>query len=409
MRYLIFCLLLSLVSLELSAQNKDSLKVNVYIRCSYCENSYIRNELKSVNYARDISDANVIVLGMNETTGSGGEKYRFIFEGKNEFKGMNDTLVFESAQDATTEEIRNLYMRHLKLGLLPYFLKTPLGKKIEFEYPETTSSQTTLPNDPWKGWVISLSSHGSFNGEQSSKSLNIYSNLRVYKVTEGWKLTMGASNNYSKNNYAYDEYSYEYVNRSYNSYIQYVLSMGEHWSLGMFASAGSSTFNNFNLNTSLKPALEYNVFPYKKSFEKQLRISYKIGANYVDYIDTTIFLKTKELLQEHSLSINFGLVKKWGDIDLSIYGSQYLHDLELYDLGSYINFSIRIIKGLSVSLAAGYSMIRNQINLSKADVTQEELLLQQRQIKTNYSYWGYLGLSYTIGSRYNNIVNPRFD
>ncbi|NSW45645.1 MAG: hypothetical protein HPY79_07515 [Bacteroidales bacterium] len=409
MKYLFFGLLVTLISFELLAQNKDSLKVNVYIRCSYCDNSYIRNELKSVNYARDISDANVIVLGMSEQTGSGGEKYRFIFEGKNEFKGMNDTLIFESAQDATTEEIRNLYMHHLKLGLLPYFLKTPLGKKIEFEYPETTTTQTTLSTDPWKGWVISLSTNGSFNGEQSSKSLNIYSNLRIYKITDGWKLTMGASNNYSKSNYSYDEYTYEYVNRSYNSYIQYVLSMSDHWSFGMFTSAGSSTFNNFNLNTSLKPALEYNVFPYKMSFEKQLRISYKIGANYVDYIDTTIFLKTKEILPEQDLSINFGLVKKWGDIDISIYGSQYLHDLELYELGSYINFSVRIIKGLSVGLAAGYSMIRNQINLSKSDVTQEELLLRQRQIKTDYSYWGYLGLSYTIGSKFNNIVNPRFD
>lgn len=391
------------------AQNKDSLKVNVYMRCSYCESTYIRNEFKLVNYVRDISDANVIVLGMSEETGSGGQKYRFIFEGKKEFNGINDTLIFESKQDATTEEIREIYMHQLKIGLLPYLLKTPLGKKIEFEFPETTTTQNTLPTDPWKGWVITLSSNGSFSGEQSNQSLYIYSNLRVYKITDAWKLTIGGSNNYSKNNFSYDEYSYEYVNRSYHSYIQYVLSLSDHWSLGMFASAGSSTFNNYDFVSDLKPALEYNVFPYNKSFEKQLRISYKIGPNYVDYIDTTIFLKTKEILQEQNLSINLAFVKKWGDIDLSIYGSQYLHDLEFYKLGSYISCSVRIVKGLSVSLSAGYSMIRNQINLSKSDVTQEELLLQQRQIKTNYSYWGYLGLSYTIGSKYNNIVNPRFD
>lgn len=409
MKYWFYFILLVFISNEIYAQNKDSLKVNVYMRCSYCESTYIRNELKSVNYVRDISDANVIVLGMSEETGSGGQKYRFIFEGKKEFDGMNDTLIFESVQDATTEEIRALYLRHLKIGLLPYFLKTPLGKKIEFQFPEATTIQNTMPTDPWKGWVITLSSNGSFSGEQSSQSLYVYSNLRVYKITDGWKLTLGASNNFSKNNYSYDEYSYEYVNRSYNSYIQYVLSLSDHWSLGMFSSAGSSTFNNYNFVSSFKPAIEYNIFPYNKSFEKQFRISYKIGPNYVDYIDTTIFLKTKELLQEHNLSINLGFVKKWGDIDLSIYGSQYLHDLELYSLGSYVSFSVRIIKGLSVSLSAGYSMIRNQINLSKSDVTQEELLLSQRQIKTDYSYWGFIGLSYTIGSKYNNIVNPRFD
>mgnify|MGYP005860175589 FL=1 len=223
MKYWFYFILLVFISNEIYAQNKDSLKVNVYMRCSYCESTYIRNELKSVNYVRDISDANVIVLGMSEETGSGGQKYRFIFEGKKEFDGMNDTLIFESVQDATTEEIRALYLRHLKIGLLPYFLKTPLGKKIEFQFPEATTTQNTMPTDPWKGWVITLSSNGSFSGEQSSQSLYVYSNLRVYKITDGWKLTLGASNNFSKNKYSYDEYSYEYVNRSYNSYIQYVI------------------------------------------------------------------------------------------------------------------------------------------------------------------------------------------
>jgi len=231
----------------------------------------------------------------------------------------------------------------------------------------------------------------------------------VYKVTEGWKLTIGANNNFSKSNYSYDDYSYEFINRSYRSYIEYVLSLNEHWSLGLFASAGSSTFSNYDFNSSVKPAIEYNIFPYKKSFEKQLCISYKIGPTFYNYTDTTIFLKTKELLQEQTLSIDLGIVKKWGDIYLSIYGNQYLNNLELYDIGSNARFSVRIFKGLSVSLLAGYSMIRNQINLSKNGVTQEELLLKQRQIKTNYSYWGYLGLSYTIGSKYNNVVNPRFD
>jgi hypothetical protein len=356
-----------------------------------------------------MSDANVIVLGMSEETGSGGEKYRFIFEGKNEFKGMNDTLAFESAQDATTEEIRNLYMRHLKLGILPYFLKTPLGNKIEFEFPETNTAQTTIPTDPWKGWVISLSSNGWFNGEQSSKSMNIYSNLHVYKVKEEWKFDYGISHNFSKNNYSYDDYSYEYVNRSYSSYLHLVFSINDHWSWGAFSSLGSSTYSNYNLYTSLKPAIEYNIFPYKKSFEKQLRISYNIGPGYYNYTDTTIFLKTSEWLYSQNINIDFEIVKKWGDIGISIYGSQYLHDLQLFNLNSYFNCSIRIIKGLSATLNIGYSMIRNQLNLSKSDVTSEEILLRQRQMKTNYSYWGSVGLSYTIGSKFNNVVNPRLN
>jgi len=404
-----FAFLLSLFVFNLLGQNNNTKTINMYLRCSYCDGSYVRNELKNINHVRDLSDANVIVLGMSEEMGSGGEKYRLIFEGKNDFSGINDTIIFESNQDATTDEIRDLYIHHLKVGLLPYILKTPLGSKIEYSLPEIDTSKEMKPIDPWKGWVTTLNSNVSFNGEQSSRSLNIYSNIKIYKITDGWKLTFGAYNNYSKSNYSYDDYNYEYINKSYNSYIQYVLSLTEHWSFGFFTSAGSSTFSNLDFSASLKPAVEFNVFPYNKSFEKQLRLSYKIGPTYYNYTDTTIFLKTKELLQEHVLSIDLGIVKKWGDIYISVYGSQYLHDLELFNLGSYASFSVRIVKGLSVSLSTGYSMIRNQINLSKTDVSQEELLLRQRQIKTNYSYWGYAGISYTFGSRYNNIVNPRFD
>ncbi|GAB4450195.1 MAG: hypothetical protein Fur0028_05580 [Bacteroidales bacterium] len=409
MKIIGFALLLSLFVFNLLGQNNNTKTINMYLRCSYCDGSFVRNELKNINHVRDLSDANVIVLGMSEEMGSGGEKYRLIFEGKNDFSGINDTIIFESNQDATTDEIRELYIHHLKVGLLPYILKTPLGSKIEYSLPEIDTSKEIKPIDPWKGWVTTLNSNVSFNGEQSSRSLNIYSNIKIYKITDGWKLTFGAYNNYSKSNYSYDDYNYEYINKSYNSYIQYVLSLTEHWSFGFFASAESSTFSNLDFSASLKPAVEFNVFPYNKSFEKQLRFSYKIGPTFYNYTDTTIFLKTKELLQKHVLSIDLGIVKKWGDIYISVYGSQYLHDLELFNLGSYASFSVRIVKGLSVSLSTGYSMIRNQINLSKTDVSQEELLLRQRQIKTNYSYWGYTGISYTFGSRYNNIVNPRFD
>ncbi|MDZ7341730.1 MAG: hypothetical protein ONB27_10280 [candidate division KSB1 bacterium] len=46
--------------------------------------------------------------------------------------------------------------------------------------------------------------------------------------------------------------------------------------------------------------------------------------------------------------------------------------------------------------------------LPLAGATLEEVLLRQRQLETSYNYWTSIGLSYTFGSIYNNIVNPRF-
>jgi hypothetical protein len=34
--------------------------------------------------------------------------------------------------------------------------------------------------------------------------------------------------------------------------------------------------------------------------------------------------------------------------------------------------------------------------------------VRQRQLATSYSYSVYFGVSYTFGSIFNNVVNPRF-
>jgi hypothetical protein len=70
--------------------------------------------------------------------------------------------------------------------------------------------------------------------------------------------------------------------------------------------------------------------------------------------------------------------------------------------------SLRIAKGLSVSFGGGASLIHDQLNLVKQDLTYDEILLQRKELATQYSYFLSLGLTYTFGSIYNNVVNPRF-
>ncbi len=407
-QFFVFCFLI-LFSLKSFSQANDSLTVNVYMHCSFCDQTYIRNELKIVQYVRDLSDANVIVVGVDEETGSGGSRYRLMLEGKKEFNGINDTIIFETSNDATEDEIRKEYVKQLKLALLPYIIKTPLRAKIEYSIPDNNSTEVTLPNDPWKGWVFSIRSSGWFNGEESNKSYNANSSIEINKVQESWKFIFSVNQNYSKSIFSYDEYLYEYVNSSNNARLSSIWSLSNHWSAGIFFSGGSSTYNNYKLYTTIAPGVEYSVFPYDKSFERKLFFTYKIGTSYNQYKDTTIFNKLKETLLSQNLQISFSIFKKWGNINFNLYGNQYFHDSELFSLGTYTGLSVRIVKGLSVYFYGGYSMIRNQINLAKQDISQEELLLRQRQMKTNYSYWGNVGFSYTFGSKFNNVVNPRFE
>ena len=49
----------------------------------------------------------------------------------------------------------------------------------------------------------------------------------------------------------------------------------------------------------------------------------------------------------------------------------------------------------------------NQINLPKGEASVEDLLLRQRQISTSFQNRISMGISYTFGSIFNNIVNNR--
>ena len=78
----------------------------------------------------------------------------------------------------------------------------------------------------------------------------------------------------------------------------------------------------------------------------------------------------------------------------------------LIELNGYV--SIRILKGLSVRIGGSAARINDQLSLVRGEASEAEILLQLQELETAYSIEGGIGLTYTFGSIYNNIVNPRF-
>jgi len=70
--------------------------------------------------------------------------------------------------------------------------------------------------------------------------------------------------------------------------------------------------------------------------------------------------------------------------------------------------SIRIIKGLRLSMFGSYGRIHDQLNLAKGSLSIDEVLLRRKELETNYSYFVSFGLNYSFGSIFSNVVNPRF-
>ena len=126
-------------------------------------------------------------------------------------------------------------------------------------------------------------------------------------------------------------------------------------------------------------------------------------------MDTTIYNKLNEKLFSESLGIAYKTIQKWGNINIYISGQHYFHDFSKNSLNTSVSAEIRIVKGLSFNIYGSYSFIRNQLSLPKSGANQQDVLLKQKELATNFNYYFSFGLSYTFGSIYNNVVNPRFN
>ena len=69
---------------------------------------------------------------------------------------------------------------------------------------------------------------------------------------------------------------------------------------------------------------------------------------------------------------------------------------------------MRLARGLSLSVEGSTSRIRDQLSIPRRGVTPEEVLLRLRRLRSGYEYNLQIGLTYTFGSIFNTIVNPRF-
>jgi hypothetical protein len=373
-------------------------------------NDYIRREIPYINYVRDIKDASVYILSTHQRTGAGGNEYTYFFEGQDENAGMRDTISFVTNPDATYDEVRQKQVNTLKLGLMRYIAKTPLAEYISISFSEQIA--TTVSTDKWDSWVFKASLSGWFNGQQTYTSNNLYSSFTANRVTEEWKINLRARYSYGIEKFEIEDetgisnVTSETTSKSVNALV--VKSISDHWSYGGSVYLGASTYNNLDRSISAQPGIEYDIFPYSQSTRKQLRFLYSIGYNYFNYIDTTIFNKTEEGHTQHSINVAYAVLQKWGHIDVSSEYSNYLYNWSKNNVSFYGNVSLRVLKGLSLNFSGGASILHDQLGLAKTGATTEEILLKQKELATQFHYWGSFGVSYTFGSMYNNVVNPRF-
>jgi hypothetical protein len=391
-------------SIESSVKN-DAPKL--FILCSYCDLDYIRQEISFMNFVRHPDEADIKILITSTSTASGGDEYKIVFEGAKSYINLQDTLIYISKINDSEETIRKNQVHRIKLGLIPFLSKKPIADNLIINFKKSEGIDKP-PEDPWDYWIFSLSTSGYFSGEKSSNSTSLFGQVSASRVTEDLKFELSYSNRYNEDNFNYGSTSVRSFSKSNSAYSELIPSITEHFSAGLFANASQSSYYNTKFSGKIWTGLEYNFYPYSLSTTKQLSFRYTIGYQYYKYFEETIYNKTSENLGTHKFSVTYLIKDTWGSINSSISYSNYLNDFSKKNLYLSTSFSFYLLGGLSANMYGSFSMIHDQIYLPKGGADPEEVLLRRKALSTNYSYYCYFGLTYSFGSIYNNVVNPRF-
>ena len=378
----------------------------IFLDCDRCDSSYLRKEITFVNHVRDPQDADVHLLITDIRNGSGGSTYTLNFIGQGSQGDMHHVLTYTTSQTNTSEEVRSGLAQQIKLGLLPYVARTPLASLVTVRFRDQALQASPI-SDPWNHWVFRLNGSGYVNLEESQSRFRFNTSFSADRITEDWRIRTYSYTRNDLRQFEQDSETIESRSRRAGLSASAVKSLGPHWSLGYSGSASTSTFNNLDYSISSGPAIEYNIFPYSESTSREFTFAYRLNYRYQDYDQITIFDKMSESLLRHSLEARLRVREKWGETNATLEGSHYLHDPSKNRLELSGNIHFRIVKGLSLNLSSALELIHDQLYLAKGDASLEELLLQQRQLATTYEFRSSVGLSYTFGSIYNNVVNTR--
>ena len=402
-----------------STRTAQDSAVRVFLDCpdSFCDFDYYHTEITFVNWVRDRTYAQVHVLVTTQGTG-GGQEYTLAFIGQERFAGTADTLRWNSKAADTQDDVRRGLAGVMRLGLIRFVAHTPAARLLEISYSAPTGAAAEV-RDPWNYWVFSIGVNGNFNGQKSIKTQNWSGRIAADRLTDKWKMRVSLNQSYSQGDFTsplYDstgavvgDTTTHSITRSNNLNSLVVRSIGARWSIGLRGFVSSATYSNQKLATRIAPAVEYDVVPYSESTRRLLTFTYDIGPAVYRYRDTTIFNRIGETQVSQSLNVSLSIKQPWGSAGLSLEGSNYLYDFRKNRLTFFGNGQFRIYKGISVNMFGSLGLIHDQLSIPRAGPTQQDVLLQRRELATSYQYFGFFGLQYTFGSKFANIVNPRFE
>lgn len=415
-RLILFFNLTIIFSAQLGAQGVVPHKLKLFVDCGQdgCDFDFIRQQIPICDFVRDRRESDIHILIISQQSGTGGQKYDVQFIGQGTWSSQNDTLYFFTLSNSTPYDLRQQLVQVIKAGITKYVAKMGQLDKLNISFVVDTSNHTNsvVNIDKWNSWAFSIGGRANFSGDKNYKQKGLSANFSASRVTDQSKLEFFIYNSTSQNAYTFLENEIETILKTKNDYKEaeqsYVKTITQKWSWSFESAIRKSTYDNLKNSISGSVGIEYNIFPYKASSTKFLALRYMIGTEKRHYMEETVFNKTKETLLSNDLGIYAAFTQPWGSISSNITWYNYMHDFSKNNLSMQANIELNLFKGVSINFFGYASLINDQLSLSKAGASSEEILLRLKALSTSFNYYTGMGINYRFGSKFNNCVNPRF-
>ncbi|MEI6748581.1 MAG: hypothetical protein WCM93_05405, partial [Bacteroidota bacterium] len=368
----------------------DSANKNPYLLKVYIDGipdwlNYVKVKLWYADYVRDPALAQVQVIISLQPTVSGGKEYHLFFLGRQNFNGKNDTLSYTAPIENTNRQTRDDLTNVIAMGLMPYFSLNNQHKFFTFNYNDV-QQQIKKSSDKWKFWVFTVGATPDLKVDAGGTSLAGSALVSAAHVTDAWKFRLLSDVIIDYSKFTTDTINYASTELIMHTNALIVKSINEHWSCGGEAGYYSSSFNNISSQFYLAPGIEYDIFPYSESINHILTLKYRIKPQYNFYSDTTIYYKEHEILLNQVLDATYTRIEKWGNFSNTFTATHFLNHPDQFRFDISSQMDIRLAQGLFLNFIGNFSFIKNQRSLSNTGLTPEEIILQHKEILTNYSY-----------------------
>jgi hypothetical protein len=374
-----------------------------------CDFEFLRTQITFVDHVRDRQTADVHVLVTSQNTAAGGRELTFSFFGQGTHQGQDHAVRQAVPVASSADVIRREMVRLISLGLIAYAIRASTIDDLAVTV-QRRPWPTAQQSDPWNRWTFRSQVNGNGSGERSTKLATLSASATANRTTETVKFAASITAGYSESSFELpDGQRYVAPNRNLGSSATLVQSLGGNWSAGVRGSVSSTTFRNLDRAWYIAPAIEYDVFPYSESTRRILTFQYSTGVRSFDYKAETLFGKLNETRAAQKAIAALTARQRWGTVSAGIEATSFVPDVKYNNVTGWGDIDLSLYKGLSLNFSAELSAVHDQLYLPKGRATTEEILVRQRQLATGYQYFYSVGVSYTFGSIFSAIVNPRME